>query len=282
MKNPPVSGATTPAVFSFGPDSNVRVLSIDGEPWFVAADVCAALKIANSRDALEKLDDDERGVGLTDTTEGVRKVGIISESGLYMLIMRCRDAVNPGTLPHRFRKWVTGEVLPQIRQTGRYGQPAEDLEVTVFRGQGPSRTCNRYMVGGRRPALPAQEHVRDLLETSAKLLDIARDLMVPPLATAEPQALAVAAPVRPADPTEAEYQRTLGLIRAILAEPVSGDGWTAGRLERTHGGAHGRLRIGQKALRCIIEDALQRGDLVHRPGSARGLGYLADPLASTT
>lgn len=47
-------------------------------------------------------------------------MNVISESGLYTLILRCRDAVTPGTIPYRFRKWVTSEVLPQIRRTGRY------------------------------------------------------------------------------------------------------------------------------------------------------------------
>ncbi len=68
-----------------------------------------------------KLDDDEKNtVALTDGKRGNPNTLIISESGLYTLILRCRDAVTPGTIPYRFRKWVTGEVLPQIRQTGRY------------------------------------------------------------------------------------------------------------------------------------------------------------------
>lgn len=83
-------------------------------------DVCRAIGIANHRDAVRKLDSDEKGVGSTDTLGGEQETTIISESGLYTLILRCRDAVTPGTIPYRFRKWVTGEVLPQIRRTGRY------------------------------------------------------------------------------------------------------------------------------------------------------------------
>lgn len=85
-----------------------------------ASDVCRAIGIANHRDAVRKLDDDEKGVGSTDTLGGEQESVIISESGLYTLILRCRDAVTPGTIPYRFRKWVTSEVLPQIRKTGRY------------------------------------------------------------------------------------------------------------------------------------------------------------------
>lgn len=112
------------AVFSFHDTNPIRVQMIDGEPWFVAQDVCAALKISNVSDALNKLDNDEKlRLGLTDAQKidkMARVINIISESGLYTLILRCRDAVTPGTIPYRFRKWVTGEVLPSIRKTGAY------------------------------------------------------------------------------------------------------------------------------------------------------------------
>ena len=111
---------TKPSVFSFESDCQIRAIIIDGAPWFVAMDVCRAIGVANHRDAVRKLDDDEKGVGSTDTLGGEQDTTIISESGLYTLILRCRDAVTPGTSPYRFRKWVTGEVLPQIRRTGRY------------------------------------------------------------------------------------------------------------------------------------------------------------------
>lgn len=111
---------TKPSIFNFESDSAIRAIMIDGSPWFFASDVCRAIGIANHRDAVRKLDDDEKGVGSTDTLGGEQESVIISESGLYTLILRCRDAVTPGTIPYRFRKWVTGEVLPQIRRTGRY------------------------------------------------------------------------------------------------------------------------------------------------------------------
>ncbi len=99
----------------------IRVLTdASGSPWFVGADICEALGISNSRDALSKLDPDEKGVGLTDTLGGQQEVGTVNESGLYTLILRCRDATKEGTVPHRFRKWVTAEVLPSLRKTGAY------------------------------------------------------------------------------------------------------------------------------------------------------------------
>ena len=108
------------AVFKFESASPVRMFNIDGNPWFSAKDVSDALGLRNSRNAIAMLDDDEKGVTSSYTPGGMQAVNVISESGLYTLILRCRDAVTPGTIPYRFRKWVTGEVLPQIRRTGRY------------------------------------------------------------------------------------------------------------------------------------------------------------------
>ncbi|OFQ17998.1 antirepressor [Haemophilus sp. HMSC073C03] len=102
---------------------SIRTLAINNEPWFVAKDVCDTLKISNVSDALLKLDDDEKAtIGLTDSQagNGAQSISIISESGMYTLILRCRDAVKKGSIPHRFRKWVTAEVLPTIRKTGKY------------------------------------------------------------------------------------------------------------------------------------------------------------------
>ena len=117
-----MSNQTQLSTFNFESNS-IRTLAINNEPWFVAVDVCNVLNIANSRDALLKLDEDEKTtVGLTDSQagNGAQSISIISESGMYTLILRCRDAVKKGSIPHRFRKWVTAEVLPAIRKTGKY------------------------------------------------------------------------------------------------------------------------------------------------------------------
>ena len=111
---------TKPSVFSFESSCNIRAIMVDGNPWFVAADVCSAVGIKHSASAMRALDNDEKGVHSMHTPGGQQDFTIINESGLYTLILRCRDAVTPGTTPYRFRKWVTGEVLPQIRRTGRY------------------------------------------------------------------------------------------------------------------------------------------------------------------
>ncbi|USS95290.1 hypothetical protein M5J15_12320 [Serratia symbiotica] len=102
----------------------VRPIIINDEPWFIASDIYSALKIANVSDALYKLNNDEKlHLGLTEVQKidkMAREINIISESGMFTLVLRSRDAVKQGTLPRRFRKWVTGEVLPAIRKSGRY------------------------------------------------------------------------------------------------------------------------------------------------------------------
>jgi prophage antirepressor-like protein len=99
----------------------IRVADRDGEPWFVAKDVCTALGIEHTSRAVEKLDDEEKGMSSIHTLGGSQELLIISESGLYALVLRCRDAMTPGTAPYRFRKWVAAAVLPTIRKTGAYG-----------------------------------------------------------------------------------------------------------------------------------------------------------------
>ena len=117
-----MSNQTQLSTFSFESKS-IRTLAINNEPWFVAKDLCDTLKISNVSDALLKLDDDEKTtIGLTDSQagNGAQSLSLVSESGMYTLILRCRDAVKKGSVPHRFRKWVTAEVLPAIRKTGKY------------------------------------------------------------------------------------------------------------------------------------------------------------------
>lgn len=108
-----------PVVFNFGAQS-IRTIDQDGEVWFVANDVCAALDIANPRHAVGRLDDDEKGVVSNDTLGGSQELSTISESGLYSLVMSSRKAE-----AKQFKRWVTHDVLPTIRKTGRYEAPSQ-------------------------------------------------------------------------------------------------------------------------------------------------------------
>lgn len=95
----------------------VRVVDVNGEPWFVAKDVCECLDIGNSRDVVAALDEDEKGVDSIDTPGGAQEMSIISEAGLYSLILRSRKPEAKA-----FKRWITHEVLPSIRRAGSYGQ----------------------------------------------------------------------------------------------------------------------------------------------------------------
>lgn len=101
---------------------DVRVVYLNGDPWFVAKDVCAALELSNSRMALQALDDNESNtVTLTYGIRGNPNHSVVSESGFYKLIARSRKAATPGTFAHRFSNWVFRNVIPGIRKTGAYG-----------------------------------------------------------------------------------------------------------------------------------------------------------------
>lgn len=107
-------------------NQSIRALVINNEPWFVAKDLCDTLGITNPSKAILNLDDDEKVIStdsnlkLGSAGNGAQSLALVSESGMYTLILRCRDAVKKGSVPHRFRKWVTAEVLPAIRKTGKY------------------------------------------------------------------------------------------------------------------------------------------------------------------
>ena len=104
-----------PTIFKFEQNDVRTITDEHGEPWFVAKDVCEVLEIERTDSALRNLDDDEKGTRKMSTLGGTQQVSIISESGLYALIMRS----NKPQAKH-FRKWVTSEVLPAIRKTGGY------------------------------------------------------------------------------------------------------------------------------------------------------------------
>ena len=108
---------TITTVFNFNSHA-VRTVDRDGQPWFVAADVCAVLGIKNHRESIRHLDDDEKGVISNDTLGGAQQTSVVNESGLYALVLRSRKPE-----ARKFAKWVTSEVLPAIRKTGRYEIP---------------------------------------------------------------------------------------------------------------------------------------------------------------
>lgn len=102
-------------VFNNAMFGNVRIFLEDNEPWFVAKDVCDCLDLSNSRKALSRLEDDEKGVTLSDTLGGMQEMATVNEYGLYSLVMSSRKPEAKD-----FKRWVTHEVLPSIRKYGSY------------------------------------------------------------------------------------------------------------------------------------------------------------------
>lgn len=115
-------------VFNNEEFGEIRTVTIDNEPWFVAKDVCEALKHTNPTMAMQMLEEDER----TKLSLGrAGETNVINESGLYTLIIK-------SNLPNakKFRKWVTSEVLPSIRKNGGYGKPMTTGEQIQLLAQG--------------------------------------------------------------------------------------------------------------------------------------------------
>ena len=93
----------------------VRVVEQNGEPWFVAADVCRALEIGNPSDAIGRLDTDERTLVSIEGASNGKPVNAINEPGLYSLVLGSRKPE-----AKVFKRWVTHEVIPSIRRHGVY------------------------------------------------------------------------------------------------------------------------------------------------------------------
>lgn len=103
-----------------------------GEPWFVAKDVCDALGLGRQHDSTRYLDDDEKGEGLVNTSSGVQTMVTVNEPGLYRLILKSRKPEAKA-----FQRWVTHEVIPAIRRDGGY---------MVARDETPEETMARALL----------------------------------------------------------------------------------------------------------------------------------------
>jgi len=113
-----------PQVFNFG-ERPIEVHTVNGEPWWVAKDVCEVLGIKQPTRATEGLDDDEKGVTTIHTPGGRQQVLTVNEAGLYSLILRSRKPEAKA-----FKRWITHDVLPAIRRTGGYVPEAQTAALT--------------------------------------------------------------------------------------------------------------------------------------------------------
>ena len=150
-------------VFTYN-SNEVRTVELNGEPWFVLKDVCEVLGIGNSRMVADRLDEDEKGVSQIDTLGGLQNVSIISESGLYNVILR---SDKPEAKP--FRKWVTGTVLPSIRRHGAYMTP-ETLQAAILSPDTMIQLCQQ---------LKAEQDKNATLTAANSQLTVEKQILAP-------------------------------------------------------------------------------------------------------
>ena len=146
-------------IFENSEFGKVRVVDVEGEPWFVGKDVAAVLGYTDVRQAIRKHVDDEDKGGVEMTTPGgTQKVVCINESGLYALILSSK-------LPKakQFKRWVTSEVLPSIRKTGGYTLPAmSEIEMIAAVAKVAAEQERRLkLVEGKLEAAVDEIHIND-------------------------------------------------------------------------------------------------------------------------
>lgn len=139
---------------------SVRVMTINNEPWFVAADVCKALEIGNPTMALSRLDEDEKmTLSLTEGHSGVRggaqMANVVNEPGLYTLVLGSRKPE-----AKEFKRWVTHEVIPTIRKTGGYIADPNQMVMSYFEDVSPEQ---RTLISA------AFTRIKDLQDKNIKL-----------------------------------------------------------------------------------------------------------------
>lgn len=155
-------------LFSSDQFGDVRALSVDGEPWFVAKDVCDALGLGNVGQALSRLDEDEKSsITLNDGTPGNPNKLVVNEPGLYTLVLSSRKPE-----AHAFKRWVTHEVLPALRRDGAYvaSDGTEDDATLMARAL---IAANRTIEANRRALEQQRERIAVLVEDTERMRPMA-------------------------------------------------------------------------------------------------------------
>ena len=140
----------------------VRVVDRNGAPWFVAKDVCECLELGNPRSSLALLDEDEKGVHSVDTPGGPQEMTIVSEPGLYSLILRSRKPEAKA-----FKRWVTHDILPSIRKTGGYGS----LAIPNFSNPAEAARAWAAEYEAKQKALETVEYQKPLVQIAEERID---------------------------------------------------------------------------------------------------------------
>lgn len=134
----------------------VRTIEQNGEPWFIARDVCECLSIGKYRDAVSRLEDDERGSVEMDTPGGRQSLSAVNEYGLYSLVLSSRKPE-----AKEFKRWITHEVIPAIRKTGGYISGAKEMS--------DEEIMAKALLIGKRTIEQQQLRIQNLEVTNSKL-----------------------------------------------------------------------------------------------------------------
>ena len=139
-------------IIPFEFESHALRVNLDaaGQPWFVAADVCAALELPDTHKAIARLDDDEKGRNSIPTPGGQQDMSVVNESGLYNLVLGSRKPE-----AKRFKRWITHEVLPSIRKTGSY---ASTMSVAALPSPTQDRVSSLLLIGEAVAKVPGVKH----------------------------------------------------------------------------------------------------------------------------
>nr|DAU05757.1 MAG TPA: repressor domain protein [Caudoviricetes sp.] len=134
----------------------VRTIEQNGEPWFIARDVCECLSIGKYRDAVSRLEEDERGSVEMDTPGGRQSLSAVNEYGLYSLVLSSRKPE-----AKEFKRWITHEVIPAIRKTGGYISGAKEMS--------DEEIMAKALLIGKRTIEQQQLRIQNLEVTNSKL-----------------------------------------------------------------------------------------------------------------
>ena len=139
-------------IIPFEFESHALRVNLDaaGQPWFVAADVCAALDLPDTHKAIARLDDDEKGRNSIPTPGGQQDMSVVNESGLYNLVLGSRKPE-----AKRFKRWITHEVLPSIRKTGTY---TSAMSVAALPSPTQDRVSSLLLIGEAVAKVPGVKH----------------------------------------------------------------------------------------------------------------------------
>lgn len=143
----------------------LRFSEIEDVPWFVAADVCKLLEISNASAAVSRLEDYEKGITTVNTIKGKQRVLCVNESGLYSLTLTSRKHE-----AKEFKKWVTTEVLPSIRKTGKYEITSNSNSLVLVGDQQITNEQFQKIIQFFR------QIVRDEIEASPLLIETREDV----------------------------------------------------------------------------------------------------------